>query len=88
MAYLASLVVVPPDPNSLAGTVLSLVPFPAPVAMPARIAAGVAVWQVGVAVVLTVATIGAAIWLASRIYANSVLRTGARVALGGALHGR
>lgn len=87
-AYVASLVVVLPDPNSLAGTVLSLVPFLAPVAMPARMAAGAPAWQVGLAVVVTLATIGAAIWLASRIYVNSVLRTGARVSLSEALHGR
>jgi len=37
---------------------------------------------------VTLATIGAAIWLASRIYVNSVLRTGARVSLSEALHGR
>jgi ABC-2 type transport system permease protein len=87
VAYVVSLVVVLPDPNSLAGTVLSLVPFLAPVAMPARMAAGAPAWQVGLAVVLTLATIGAAIWLASRIYANSVLRIGARVGFGEALRG-
>ncbi len=88
VAYVSSLVVVLPDPNGLVSTVLSLVPFLAPVAMPARMAAGAPAWQVGLAVVLTLATIRAAIWLASRIYANAVLRTGARVALSEALHGR
>jgi len=88
VAYVVSLVVVLPDPNSFASTVLSLVPFLNPVAMPARMAAGAPEWQVGLAVVLTLATIGAAIWLASRIYVNSVLRTGARVSLREALHGR
>ncbi len=88
VAYVVSLVVVLPDPSSLASTVVSLVPFLAPVAMPARMAAGAPEWQVGLAVVLTLATIGAAIWLASRIYANAVLRMGVRVALSEALHGR
>jgi ABC-2 type transport system permease protein len=88
VAYVVSLVVVLPNPNSLVSTVLSLVPFLAPVAMPARMATGAPAWQVGLAVVLTLATIGAAIWLASRIYANAVLRTGVRVALSEALHGR
>ena len=88
VAYVVSLVVVLPDPSSLASTVVSLVPFLAPVAMPARMAAGAPEWQVGLAVVLSLATIGAAIWLASRIYANAVLRMGVRVALSEALHGR
>ena len=88
VAYLATLLVVLPDPNSLASTVLSLVPFLAPVAMPARMAAGAPAWQVVLAATLTLATIGAATWLAARIYANSVLRTGARIRLGEALQGR
>ncbi|MBV9282560.1 MAG: ABC transporter permease [Chloroflexi bacterium] len=87
VAYLSSLVVVLPDPNSLASTVLSVVPFLAPVAMPARMAADAAAWQVVLAVVLTLAAIGGATWLAARIYANSVLRTGARVGFGEALRG-
>jgi ABC-2 type transport system permease protein len=87
VAYLASLVVVLPDPNSLASTVLSLVPFLAPVAMPARMAASAPAWQVALAVALTLVAVGAATWLASRIYANSVLRTGARVGFGEALRG-
>lgn len=87
VAYLASLVVILPDPSSLASTVLSVVPFLAPVAMPARMAAGAPAWQVGLAVVLILVTIGAAIWLASRIYTNAVLRTGARVGFGEALRG-
>lgn len=87
VAYLASLVVVLPDPNSLASTVLSLVPFLAPVAMPARIAAGAPALQVALATILTLAAIGAATWLASHIYSNSVLRTGARIGFGEALRG-
>jgi ABC-2 type transport system permease protein len=88
VSYLVSLVVILPDPSSRVSTVLSLVPLLAPVAMPARMAAIAPAWQVGLAAVLTLATIGAAIWLAARIYANAVLRTGARVSLGEALHSR
>jgi ABC-2 type transport system permease protein len=87
VAYLSSLVVVLPDPHSLASTVISLVPFLTPVAMPARMAAGVPAWQVGLGAVLTLATIGAAIWLAARVYTNSVLKTGTRVTLSEALRG-
>lgn len=52
------------------------------VLMPTRMTAGAALaWQLVLAVVLTLIALGAAVWLASRIYANSVLSTGARVAL-------
>lgn len=61
--------------------------LPDVVAKPARMAAGVPAWQVVLAVVLTLAAIAAATWLASRIYANSVLRTGARVGFLEALRG-
>jgi ABC-2 type transport system permease protein len=85
-AYLLGVAVVLPDPGSAGSAVLSLIPFLSPVLMPERIATGdAAVWQVVLAVALTLATIGAAIWVASRIYANSVLRTGARISLGEAL---
>jgi ABC-2 type transport system permease protein len=89
VGYLAGFVVVLPDPGSTASTVLSLVPFLAPVLMPERIGTGDAqAWQVVLAVALTLVTIGAATWLASRIYGNSVLKIGARVRLGEALQGQ
>ena len=89
VGYLAGFAVVLPDPGSPASTVLSLVPFLAPVLMPERLATGDALaWQVVLAVALTLVAIGAATWLASRIYGNSVLKTGARVRLGEALQGR
>lgn len=89
VGYLAGFAVVLPDPGSPASTVLSVVPFLAPVLMPERLASGDAlVWQVVLAVALTLVCIGAATWLASRIYGNAVLKTGARVRLGAALQGR
>ena len=89
VAYLAGFAVVLPDPGSPVSTVLSVVPFLAPVLMPERMATGDALaWQVVLAVALTLVAIGAATWLASRIYGNSVLKTGARVRLGEALQGR
>jgi ABC-2 type transport system permease protein len=89
VGYLAGFAVVLPDPGSPASTVLSVVPFLAPVLMPERLATGDALaWQVVLAVALTLVAIGAATWLASRIYGNSVLKTGARVRLGEALQGR
>lgn len=89
VGYLAGFAVVLPDPGSPASTVLSMVPFLAPVLMPERLATGDALaWQVVLAVALTLVAIGAATWLASRIYSNSVLKIGARVRLGEALQGR
>jgi ABC-2 type transport system permease protein len=88
VGYLAGFIVVLPDPGSPASTVLSMVPFLAPVLMPERIGTGDALaWQVVLAVALTLGAIGAAIWLASRIYGNAVLQTGARVRLGEAWQG-
>lgn len=88
VSYVVGLSVVLPNPSSLASTVLSLVPFLSPVLMPTRMTAGVApAWQVAMAVVLTLIALVVAISLASRIYANSVLRTGTRVAFSEALRG-
>jgi len=88
VAYLGGFAVVLRNPGSLTSAVLSLVPLLAPVLMPARLALGAApVWQFALAIVLTVAAIGAAIWLAARVYAVSVVRTGARIPLTKALRG-
>lgn len=60
-------------------------PF-APILMPARMAASdVELWQVGLAVVLTLAGAVGLTFVAGRIYAYSVLRMGARVPLMDAL---
>ena len=89
VGYLAGFAVVLPDPGSPASTVLSVVPLLAPVLMPERLASGATpAWQVGLAVALTLLAIGAATWLAARIYGNAVLKTGARVRLGEAWQGR
>lgn len=67
-------------------TVLSLLPPFSPLFMPARISLGVApVGQVVLAFVLTIAFTAGVLALGGRIYANSVLRTGARVSLREAL---
>ena len=68
------------NPTNPIGIALSVIPPFAVVLMPARIATGDAqLWQVVVAVVLTLAEIVALNALAARIYANSVLRIGTRV---------
>ena len=76
---------VPPGVENL-GTVASLIPLFSPVLMPIRIAAGDApLWQGAMAIVLTLLSIAAVAWLAARVYANSVLRFGARIKLSRAL---
>ena len=58
LPFLFAVSVLPGDPRNTVGTVLSFVQFFAPTLMPARAALGVAPWwQVGIAVVLTLATI-------------------------------
>ena len=70
-------------------TVLSLLPPFAPTLMSVRMAGSdVPAWQVGLAVGLILVSIGGLIWLAGRIYSNSVLRLGAPVRLRDALRGR
>jgi ABC-2 type transport system permease protein len=75
-------------PMSSTGILLGLVPFFAPVIMPTGMATGdIAVWQVLLAIALTLLTSAAATWVAARIYSNSILRIGARVRLREALAG-
>ena len=77
------------DPGSPTSTVLSLLPPFTPVLMSARIATGDAVaWQVALALAVMVLSIGGLMWLAGRIYANSILRVGKRVRLGDAFRGQ
>jgi ABC-2 type transport system permease protein len=76
------------NPDNPLAIALTIIPPFAPVLMASRIATGDAqLWQVLVAVVLTVAEIAALNALAARIYENSVLRVGSRVRLLEALRG-
>jgi ABC-2 type transport system permease protein len=78
-AYLLVFVALP-DPTSPLIMLLSFLPPLAPILMTVRMASGdVALWQVGVAVALTLASIVGLTWLAGRIYANAALRLGTRV---------
>lgn len=72
--------------NPVVLTVMSYVPFSAPVAMPLRLYLGTAQWwEPLVSLVLLVATCVGAVLVGSKIYRNSLLRMGARVKLGDAL---
>jgi ABC-2 type transport system permease protein len=86
--FIFAVSVLPGDPRNTVGTVLSFIPFFSPTLMPARAALGVAPWwQVGIAIVLTLATTVGVVLVAARVYRNSVLRTGARVTWSEALRG-
>ncbi len=68
-----------PDPAGPVATVASVLPPFAPILMAVRMASSsVPVWQVGLAVALTVASIVGLTWLAGRIYSNAALHLGAR----------
>ena len=74
--------------NPLVLTIMSYVPFSAPVGMPMRIFLGQAQWwEPLLSLVILVATCVAAILVAARIYQNSLLRMGGRVKLTEALAG-
>lgn len=85
-AWVIGISTLPGDPGNGAAAALSYVPLFAPVLMPMRYALGSApVWQVLVALALTLATGAALLRLSGRVYRNSVLRSGARVSLREAL---
>ncbi|MGW4211517.1 ABC transporter permease [Lentzea sp. NPDC004789] len=86
VAFVAGINLMIGSPSGPTVTVLSLLPPFAPILMPGRMAMGVATtWQVVLAVVLALAAIAAITWLGGKVYANAVLRTGARVKLREAL---
>ena len=69
-----------PNPSGPLATVCSLLPPFTPILMAVRMASSdVPFWQVGLAVALTVASIGSLTWLAGRMYTNAAMRIGARV---------
>jgi ABC-2 type transport system permease protein len=69
-----------------ATTVFSLIPPFTPVLMSIRMAAGgVPLWEGLLAIVLVLSSIAGMTWLGARIYANSILRFGARIKLTDAL---
>jgi ABC-2 type transport system permease protein len=68
--------------------IMSYIPFSAPVGMPMRLFTGTAEWwEPLVSLVILLASTAVVILAGSRIYSNSLLRTGARVKLGEALRG-
>jgi len=86
VAFVAGINLMIGSPSGPTVTVLSMLPPFAPILMPGRMALGVApAWQVVLSVVLALLAIAAITWLGGKVYANAVLRTGARVKLREAL---
>jgi ABC-2 type transport system permease protein len=86
VGYVIGISVLPSDPDNTLAEVLSVIPVFAPTLMPMRLAmGGVPVWEAVASVGLVLALIPALVWLAGRIYANAVMRSGARVKLRDAL---
>lgn len=74
--------------NQLILTIMSYVPFSAPVAMPVRLFVGTAAWWEPVlSLLVLLASAVLMIGIGSRIYANSLLRMGSRVKLSDAIRG-
>lgn len=79
-SYLATLLIVVPNPQSTAARVLTLLPPMAPLAVPARFALDeIALWELALATVLTIASIVGLVRLGGRLYSGSILSSGGRV---------
>jgi ABC-2 type transport system permease protein len=86
VGYVIGISVLPSEPDNALAEVLSIIPVFAPTLMPMRLAmGGVPVWEAVLSVGLVLALIPVLVWLAGRIYANAVMRSGARVKLKDAL---
>ncbi len=74
------------DPDSTLAVVTSYVPGLSPMVMPVRQAAGdVALWEVGVAIVLMLLAIALVVRLGGRVYSGALLRTAGRTKIKEAL---
>ena len=86
IAYFASVVMID---NQGPVTILALLPFTAPMAMPSLIALGdTAPWLIAVSVLIMLASTAGMLWIGARLYGGAVLRIGPRVSLFGAWRSR
>jgi ABC-2 type transport system permease protein len=84
--FYTAIFLVPEQPNSGLVQGLSQVPFLAPFMMPIRNAFGAVTWvEMVFAILISLATIPALIWLAARLYQRGVLHTGGRLKIREAL---
>jgi len=65
------------DPDGPLATILSMIPFTAPIIMPIRVAAGeVQIWQVWLSMAIQVASFFLVVKLAAKIYRTGILMYG------------
>lgn len=84
--YYVALFLVPEQPDSSLVAWLSQIPFLSPFMMPIRSAMGsVTGWEMALAILITLATIPALVWLAARLYQRGVLHMGGRLKVRDAL---
>jgi ABC-2 type transport system permease protein len=70
------------EPDSMVARLVSLLPPMAPIAYPARIAAGVVPWwEICLGLLITIGAVIAVVRLAARIYAGALLAQGGRIKL-------
>ena len=82
LAALFGAIFVAGSPDSVLGTVGTLIPFTAPLILPVRIATGdVAAWQIVAALLIMFGSGVVLIRLAGRLYSGAILRTGGTVKL-------
>ncbi len=87
--YYVSMFLVPEQPDSNLVRVLSEIPILSPFMMPMRDALGsVPAWEMGLSILLTLATIPGLVWIAARIYRRGVLHMGTRMKFRDALKQR
>lgn len=81
-SYLATVLVVLPNPGGTAAQWLTLLPPVAPLAVPARVALNeIEVWEILLAGGLTLAAVVGVVILGGRLYAGAILRSGGRVSM-------
>ena len=79
VAYFVSIIMIG-NPGPV--TILALLPFTAPMAMPSLIAFGdAAPWLIAVSVLIMLASAAGMLWIGARLYGGAVLRIGPRVSL-------
>lgn len=82
MVGLYSVMPIVRDPNSTFSTIISMVPFISPIAMPVRILTETPpFWQIGLSILLNILTIAALVWVAARVYRIGMLMYGKRATI-------
>jgi ABC-2 type transport system permease protein len=79
-AYLGSFGLMASEPDSMVARLVSLLPPVAPIAYPARIAAGaVPWWEICLGLAVTAGAVVGVVRIAARIYAGALLAQGSRI---------